>query len=80
VSTGTYAYEKLNPDLYAPPATDSGTTPNAMWNLGQSHNRAGTGHRSGWARQQNQDVLPIASRMAGVDMRLAPNAYRELHW
>ncbi|KAI1074602.1 Bicupin, oxalate decarboxylase/oxidase [Whalleya microplaca] len=76
----TYEYEKLNPDIYAPPETDQGTVPQAMWPLGLSYNLFGVGHESGWARQQNQDVLPVATAMAGVDMRLAPNAYRELHW
>ncbi|KAF4985618.1 hypothetical protein FGRMN_11148 [Fusarium graminum] len=76
----TYEYEKLNPDLYAPPGTDTGDVPNAMWPLGLSHNRAGSEAGAGWARQQNQAVLPAATAMAGVDMRLAPNAYRELHW
>lgn len=76
----TYYYEKLNPDLYAPPGTDSGDVANAMWPLGLSHNRAGSDPSAGWARQQNQDVLPSATEMAGVDMRLGPNAYRELHW
>ncbi|KAI0100734.1 Bicupin, oxalate decarboxylase/oxidase [Nemania sp. FL0031] len=76
----TYEYEKLNPDLYAPPGTDTGDVPNAMWPLGLSHNRPGTGNQSGWARQQNIEVLPAATAMAGVDMRLAPHAYRELHW
>ncbi|KAK6440022.1 hypothetical protein LTR95_003755 [Oleoguttula sp. CCFEE 5521] len=28
----------------------------------------------------NIDALPIATAMAGVDMRLSPNAYREMHW
>lgn len=51
-----------------------------MWPLGLSHNRAGTGQNAGWARQQNIEVLPSATAMAGVDMRLAPHAYRELHW
>ncbi|KAI0205138.1 Bicupin, oxalate decarboxylase/oxidase [Astrocystis sublimbata] len=76
----TYEYEKLNPDIFAPPTSDQGNVPNAMWPLGLSHNRPGTGNRSGWARQQNVDVLPAATDMAGVDMRLAPHAYRELHW
>ncbi|KAF5672291.1 oxalate decarboxylase [Fusarium heterosporum] len=76
----TYEYEKLNPDLYAPPGTDTGDVPNAMWPLGLSHNRPGSDAGAGWARQQNQAVLPAATAMAGVDMRLAPNAYRELHW
>ncbi|KAJ4367792.1 hypothetical protein N0V85_009128 [Neurospora sp. IMI 360204] len=51
---GTYDYEKLNPDLYAPPDTDSGSTPQFMFNMGLAHNRAGVGNHSGWARQQNQ--------------------------
>ncbi|KAI0150218.1 Bicupin, oxalate decarboxylase/oxidase [Xylariaceae sp. FL1272] len=76
----TYEYEKLNPDLYAPPGTDTGDSPNAMWPLGLSHNRLGTDPNAGWARQQNVGVLPIATEMAGVDMRLSPHAYRELHW
>ncbi|KAK1777577.1 hypothetical protein QBC45DRAFT_394110 [Copromyces sp. CBS 386.78] len=70
----TYDYEKLNPDLYAPPGTDAGSTPQFMFNMGLAHNRAGVGNHSGWARQQNQDVLPVAKAMAGVDMRLEPNA------
>lgn len=48
--------------------------------MGLSHNRFGTGKQSGWARQQNTDQLPAATEMAGVNMRLAPHAYRELHW
>lgn len=76
----TFEYEKLNPDLFAPPGTDKGAVPNAKWPLGLSHNRPGYRGRSGWARQQNTEVLPNANKMAGVDMKLAPHAYRELHW
>ncbi|POS72015.1 oxalate decarboxylase [Diaporthe helianthi] len=76
----TYYYERINPDLFAPPGTDNGDVENAMWPLGLSHNRAGTDPGAGWARQQNTDVLPAATAMAGVNMRLGPNAYRELHW
>ncbi|KAA8571491.1 hypothetical protein MFRU_026g01000 [Monilinia fructicola] len=76
----TYEYQKLNPDLFAPPGTDSGDVPQAQWPMGLSHNRLGSGKKSGWARQQNTDQLPAATKMAGVDMRLAPGAYRELHW
>ncbi|POS81668.1 hypothetical protein EPUL_006317, partial [Erysiphe pulchra] len=71
--------EKQNPSLYIPPSTDSGDAPNAKWPLGLSHNRHGL-DGSGYARQQNNEQLPVASAMAGVDMRLEPNAYRELHW
>ncbi|KXT14910.1 hypothetical protein AC579_3075 [Pseudocercospora musae] len=71
--------EKQNPDLYAPPGTDAGDVPNAKWPLALSHNRHGK-EAAGWARQQNVEQLPIATEMAGVDMMLEPNAYRELHW
>ncbi|QIW95780.1 hypothetical protein AMS68_001298 [Peltaster fructicola] len=71
--------EAQNPSLFIPPSTDSGDAPNAKWPLALSHNRHGLG-ASGWARQQNINQLPIATAMAGVDMRLSPNAYRELHW
>src|SRR3569833_1903887 len=80
VIIGTFDYERLNPDLFAPPGTDAGDVPNAVWPLGLSHNRLGSQPGAGWARQQNTEVLPAAKAMAGVDMRLAPNAYRELHW
>ncbi|KAH7350878.1 RmlC-like cupin domain-containing protein [Rhexocercosporidium sp. MPI-PUGE-AT-0058] len=80
--TGSYAYEKLNLDVFAPPGTDSGAVPNAQWPMGLSHNRFGSRKRSGYARQQNTQQLPApaATSFAGVDMRLAPHAYRELHW
>lgn len=76
----TYEYVKLNPDIFAPPGTDSGDVDQAQLPLGLSHNRFGTGKQSGWARQQNVNQLPRATEMAGVDMRLAPHAYRKLHW
>ncbi|KAI0749328.1 oxalate decarboxylase [Daedaleopsis nitida] len=66
-----------NPDLLAPPTTDSGSVQNAKWPFALSHNRLQTG---GWARQQNVDVMPIAKSMAGVNMRLEAGAIRELHW
>lgn len=68
-----------NSDIFAPPGTDSGSTAQAKWPLGLSHNRHGL-KNSGWARQQNTEQLPAATAMAGVDMHLEPNAYRELHW
>ncbi|TLS22401.1 uncharacterized protein PpBr36_09936 [Pyricularia pennisetigena] len=76
----TYEYERLNPDLFAPPASDKGDVPNSQWPMSLSHNKLGTGKNAGWARQQNTAVLPVAKAMAGVDMRLEPGAYRELHW
>ncbi|KAJ5760460.1 hypothetical protein N7520_007616 [Penicillium odoratum] len=75
----TYAYDRLNPSTFAPPGSDSGDVSQGKWPLGLSHNRILPGH-SGWSRQENTDVLPSATAMAGVDMKLAPWAYRELHW
>jgi hypothetical protein len=61
----TYEYEKLNPDVYAPLGTDSGSVPNAQWPLGLSHNRFGVGKESGWARQQNTEQLPATQIWLG---------------
>ncbi|KAI0635858.1 oxalate decarboxylase [Trametes polyzona] len=69
--------DRQNADLLAPPTTDAGNVQNAKWPFSLSHNRLQTG---GWARQQNQDVMPIANSMAGVNMRLEAGAVRELHW
>ncbi|KIK67848.1 hypothetical protein GYMLUDRAFT_36632 [Collybiopsis luxurians FD-317 M1] len=66
-----------NPDQLAPPSTDNGDVTNAKWPFSLSHMRLQTG---GWARQQNVDMFPIATSMAGVNMKLAPGAIRELHW
>ena len=77
--SGNYAIDRLNSNSVARPGSDAGDIPNAKWPMGMSTNRAGTGKNSGWARQQNVNDLPIATAMAGVDMSLRPNAYRELH-
>ena len=77
---GNYNVDRISSDLLARPGTDNGDVPNSKWPLGLSTTRSGVGKNSGWARQQNINELPSAVSMAGVDMRLAPNAYRELHW
>ncbi|KAJ5118034.1 hypothetical protein N7526_011057 [Penicillium atrosanguineum] len=74
-----YYYDRINSDKLAPPGTDNGQTINAQWPFGLSHNRLGI-DSAGWARQENTVVMPDATQMAGVDMRLEPAAYRELHW
>uniref|UniRef100_A0A8H8CEJ2 Cupin type-1 domain-containing protein n=1 Tax=Psilocybe cubensis TaxID=181762 RepID=A0A8H8CEJ2_PSICU len=68
---------KENPDLLAPPTTDHGSVDNAKWPFSLSHNRLQTG---GWARQENIGVMPLATEMASVNMRLEAGAIRELHW
>ncbi|KZS92561.1 oxalate decarboxylase [Sistotremastrum niveocremeum HHB9708] len=65
------------PDFVLPPTTDHGSVDNAKWPFALSHNRIQTG---GWARQQNNGIMPIASALAGVNMRLKAGAVRELHW
>lgn len=77
--TGNTAIDRQNPDIFAPPGTDAGGVPQSKWPMSLSHNRHGL-KGAGWARQQTVVQLPIATAMAGVDMRLEPNAYRELHW
>lgn len=67
-SCRTEAYDRLNSDLYIPPGTDAGSVSNAKWPFGLSHNRHGLAG-AGWAREQNVDELPVATAMAGVNMR-----------
>ena len=74
----TNEYDRLNSDVIISPTTDSGDVAQAKWPLGLSHNRHGL-ESSGWARQQNVAQLPIATAMAGVNMRLEPHAHRGLH-
>jgi oxalate decarboxylase len=69
--------ERENPDLLASPATDSGTIPNLKFSFAAARNRLVTG---GWAREVTARELPVATELAGVNMRLKPGGIRELHW
>jgi len=69
--------ERENPDLLASPLTDSGTIPNLKFSFAAARNRLLTG---GWAREVTVRELPIATQLAGVNMRLKPGGIRELHW
>ena len=69
--------DRQNPDMLTPPSTDSGTLPNLKFSFSLAHNRLLEG---GWARQVTVRELPIATTLAGVNMRLNPGAMRELHW
>jgi oxalate decarboxylase len=69
--------ERENPALLAPPRTDSGTVPNLKYSFAAAHNRLLPG---GWAREVTTRELPIATELAGVNMRLEPGGVRELHW
>jgi oxalate decarboxylase len=69
--------DRENPDVLVPPATDSGTLPNLKFSYADAHNRLAP---AGWARQITARELPIATTIAGVDMRLNLGGVRELHW
>ncbi len=69
--------DRQNPDLLTPPETDHGLLPNLKFSFSQAHNRLEEG---GWAREVTARELPVATSMAGVNMRLGPGVVRELHW
>jgi oxalate decarboxylase len=69
--------ERENPDQLASPYTDSGTIPNLKFSFAAARNRLVTG---GWAREVTMRELPVATELAGVNMRLKPGGIREMHW
>src|SRR5260370_331844 len=69
--------ERENPDLRPSPQTDAGTTPTLNFPFPAARNRLLTG---GWSREVTVRELPIATELAGVNMRLKPGGIRELHW
>ena len=69
--------ERENPDLLASPETDSGTVPNLKFSYSTARNRLSSG---GWAREVTVRELPVATKMAAVNMRLQPGGIREMHW
>lgn len=69
--------ERENPALLASPETDAGTVPNLKFSYAAARNRLASG---GWAREITVRELPIATTLAGVNMRLQPGGIRELHW
>ncbi|OLN21123.1 oxalate decarboxylase [Domibacillus antri] len=66
-----------NPDMLVPPATDAGTIPNLKFSFSDTHMQLKHG---GWSREVTVRELPIATTLAGVNMRLTPGGVRELHW
>jgi oxalate decarboxylase len=69
--------DRLNPNMLTPPSTDAGTIPNLKYSFANAHNRLEEG---GWAREVTVRELPIATTLAGVNMRLKPGGVREMHW
>ncbi len=66
-----------NPDLLASPYTDAGTVPNLKFSFSAARNRLTKG---GWGREVTARELPVATTLAGVNMRLKPGGIREMHW
>ena len=66
-----------NPDILISPVTDAGTIPNLKFPYAMARNRVLSG---GYAREITARELPVATEIAGVDMRLTPGGIRELHW
>jgi oxalate decarboxylase len=50
---------------------------NLKFPYAQARNRVLTG---GWAREVTARELPVATELAGVNMRLKPGGIREMHW
>lgn len=69
--------DKENPDMLVPPSTDSGLLPNLKFSFSDTHMQLNHG---GWSREITVRDLPIATTLAGVNMRLTPGGVRELHW
>jgi oxalate decarboxylase len=69
--------DRQSPDLLVPPETDDGTLPNLRFSFDDAHTKLATG---GWTRQVTVRELPIATTVAGVNMRLNAGGVRELHW
>lgn len=66
-----------NPDMLVPPKTDAGTIPNMRFSFSDTHMQLNHG---GWSREITVRQLPVATTLAGVNMRLTPGGVRELHW
>jgi oxalate decarboxylase len=66
-----------NPDMLVPPITDAGLIPNLKFSFSDTHMQLNHG---GWSREVTVRELPIATTLAGVNMRLTPGGVRELHW
>jgi oxalate decarboxylase len=65
------------PSFQDPPATDVNGMPLFWSSFNNAHKRYQNG---GWAREVTQDDFAISKDIAGVNMRLAANGIREMHW
>ncbi|PXV53324.1 oxalate decarboxylase [Dyella jiangningensis] len=65
------------PSFQDPPATDINGMPLFWASFNNAHKRYQNG---GWAREVTQDDFAISEDISGVNMRLAANGIREMHW
>jgi oxalate decarboxylase len=65
------------PSFQDPPATDVNGMPLFWASFNNAHKRYQNG---GWAREVTQDDFAISQDISGVNMRLAANGIREMHW
>lgn len=65
------------PSFQDPPATDVNGMPIFWASFNNAHKRYQNG---GWAREVTQEDFFISQDIAGVNMRLAQNGVREMHW
>lgn len=68
---------KQFPSFQDPPATDVNGMPLFWASFNNAHKRYQNG---GWAREVTQDDFAISEDISGVNMRLAANGIREMHW
>jgi len=66
-----------NSNMFIPPITDAGLIPNLRFSFSDTHMQLNHG---GWSREVTIRELPIATTLAGVNMRLTSGGVRELHW
>ncbi|KAL9933958.1 hypothetical protein V8E36_007040 [Tilletia maclaganii] len=77
LSDSNTAIDRQNPSYLTPPKTNAGVIPNLKWSFSLSQTRLLKG---GWVREQTVTDLPVSTEFASAELRLAPYAYRELHW
>ena len=65
------------PSFQDPPATDVNGMQLFWASFNNAHKRFQNG---GWAREVTQEDFAISTDIAGVNMRLAQNGIREMHW
>ena len=69
--------DDMSPSSFCPPMTDDGAQPPFKYPFSFAHRGRYSG---GWTRQVTVRDLPVATRMAGVQMRLIKGGIREMHW